>query len=90
MKSKLAISPVEREAKTKIERHVVEARERSKSLLKYAQGLHDYLHGGSGGPDLAEAAFKEADAIRYALNSALSGRLARIELTERARNRKKK
>ena len=75
-----ACSLAECEATTKVERSAwVEARERSERLLYYSEKLHAYLRGESGGPDAAESAYREADAIRYALNTALSGRLVRAE-----------
>lgn len=83
-----AVSPIEREAQTRQERGaILEARFRVTRLLQYAQSLHDYLHGRYGDPSLAEAVFKEADALRYAMNSAVAARLTRLELEKRRRRR---
>lgn len=75
-------SNAEREAKTGVEKRAwAESRVRSERLLYYAQKLHDYLHNiaGAGDPTAVESAFKEADAIRYSMNCAISIRLARYE-----------
>lgn len=79
--SKVKKSSAERQAKTKFERaHWESARERSVNLLDAAQRAYDYFHGNYGNPSAVEDAFRHADAVRYSLNAALSGRLIRAEV----------
>ena len=93
MKNKpLGISSAEREAKSSLEKsYWVDARGRSRAALVSAGDLHNYLHGcGDSGPDMAEALYHQAEAIRYAMASALAIRGARFDEKRLANLKKKK
>jgi hypothetical protein len=85
-------STAELEARTAVERTSwVEARNRSEYLLKAAKQVHTYLNGKTddpaytGDPSAIEEVFRQADAIRYAMNTALSVRRAVFEYAKKGK-----
>jgi len=78
------LSILEREAITDFEKSAISvAKQRSVALLHHAKKLCDYFDGGASDPSVVNNIVCNAYEIQYLMNSAISIRLARHELSKK-------